>query len=575
MMAWNLTLLSLLAFAATGILAALAGVGWRRRREDTRIFTALLVAVGLWALIYGVQLGFTAEPEQRLWQRAVLATSGTVPPLFLLFAYWYAGKQQRLTVWVRGCLAGEAVVFAGLALTNPIHQLVWTRATFRQGVLSPVLDVEFAAGYFVHILFAYAVVALAIWTILSVYFQSSRLYRRQSALMLVGATPAFVAHILFTLKASPVAGLDLTPFVFTFTGVAYGLALFHFDLLDRTPVANQRAIELTGDGLLVVDTDGRIVDSNRIARKIYDFERTGETNVSAVVGETGLRDLHGTSATGVVDGTRRTYELYVSELSAESGRRAGYTVVLRDVTDRDAYGQRLEVANRVLRHNLRNDMNVVSGYAELLAERVSSDEQADLAEEIRATAADLVALSEKARQMVDIGKTSRNGDETTDVVATLAPLVAEFREEHPAVAVTFDYPDELDAVAASPRALTTAVRNLLENAAEHNDTSSLAVEVAVTTDEHQTHVRVSDDGTGLPEVEREVLEDRTETQLRHSSGLGLWLTYWAVFTSGGEISVEASAEAGTAITLTFPNQDSSTTAAQTSTARAEARRTGR
>ena len=559
-MAWNLTVLSALAFVAAGILAVLAGVGWRRRQNGAQTFTALVVAVAFWASIYGVQLGFTAANEQLLWQRVTLAVSGTVPPLFLFFAYEYVGKRDRLSGRVEWLLAGEAIAFAGLVLTNPLHGLVWTRATLHSRSLSPILELEFGVGYYVHIAFAYLVVALALWTILSVYFRSTWVYRRQAALLLGGATPAFATHALFTLRSSPISGLDFTPFIFTFTGVTYGLALFHFDLLERTPVAHQRAIELTGDGLLVVDSTGLVVDSNTVARKVYDVERGRQTHLSTLIGATEPRQLDGTTTTGVVDGSKRVYDLYVSELTDESGLHAGFAVVLRDVTDRDAYEQRLEVANRVLRHNLRNDMNVILGYADLLTERATSGEQERLAGVVRRKAEDLVTLSEKAHQMVEIQKGNPADAERVDVVSVLGPLVEEFREEYPAVAVTVEHPDDADAAIVSKRALTIALRNLLENTAQHNDPADLSVEIEVTADDGVTRVRVSDDGSGLPEMEQAVLQKHTETPLEHSSGLGLWLTYWIVSTTGGEISVEASPERGTSVTLAFPDQGSPTEA---------------
>ena len=557
-MAWNPTIFSLFAFVAAGIFTVLVGVGWQRRQDGAQTFAALMAVVMFWAAIYGIQLGFTTEAEQLLWQRGTLAISGTIPPLFLLFAYQYAGKQDRLTRWATSLLAGESVLFAGLALTNPVHHLIWTQATLHSRTLSPVLDIEFASGYFVHILFAYLVVALALWTILSVHFRSALIDRRQSTLLLVGAVPAFVSHMLFSLKASPIAGLDFTPFVFTFTGIVYGLALFHFDLLERTPVAHRRAIELTGDGLLVVDADGLVVDSNRIARQVYDIDRVGSTHVSTATGETDVRQLHATTTTGIIDGARRVYELYISELSVESGLHAGFAIVLRDVTDRDAYEQRLEVANRVLRHNLRNDMNVILGYADLLADQASSSRQEELVEVISRRAKALVALSEKAHTMADIEKTTGSDGRTVDVVSVLAHFVAEFRETYPAVSVTVDCPDEAT-VAASRRTLTIALRNLLENAAEHNDTATLTINITVTTNERQTEIRVNDNGSGLPEMEQAVFENHTETPLQHSSGLGLWLTYWTVSTTGGKISVSAVESQGTTITLTFPSRNASST----------------
>ncbi|WP_232686077.1 sensor histidine kinase [Halobacterium zhouii] len=564
-MAWNPSVLSWFAFASTGVLAVVASVGWQRRRDSARTFTLLILAVMLWEVVYGVQLGFTTKAEQLPWQQMAFAISATVPPLFLIFALQYAGKQERLTTWGEVVLGSELLAFAALSLTNPMHHLVWTSATLNPGTISAILDLHLAVGFYAHILIAYPVVLLGLWTILSVYFRSTQTHRQQAALLLVGAIPAFASHVLFALKASPIPGLDFTPFAFTVTGVTYGVALFHFDLLERTPVAHQRAVELTGDGLLVVDADGAVVDGNHVARQVYGVDQFENQDVSTLTGKPDLEAVDGTTTTGVVDETRRVYDVYVSKLTDNVALHPGFAVLLRDVTDRDGYEQRLEVANRVLRHNLRNDMNVILGHADLLAERATSSKQEELAGVIGSAADDLVTLSEKVRQMVDLGKTGQTERTEVDTVSVLEPLVEEFRAEHPGVEVTVDFPDEATAAAVSERALTVALRNLIENTAEHNDTSTLTVDITVTTDGEETRIRVTDDGSGLPEMEQAVLQNHTETPLQHSSGLGLWLTYWTVSTTGGDIAVEASESQGTTVTVTLPARDPSVTTGATRT----------
>ncbi|WP_416840935.1 histidine kinase N-terminal 7TM domain-containing protein [Haloferax sp. DFSO52] len=552
-MEWNLTALSLFSFLAAGVLAALVGVVWRRQ-NDSRAFTALIAAVFFWSVVYGIQLGFEGEQAQLLWQRVTLVTSGLVPMMFLFFAFEYAGRENQLTQVVTAVLTAEWFLFSVLTVSNPIHHLIWTRATLTTQLFSPVLDVEFALGYQIHILFAYLVVTAGFWAVLSVYFRSAGIYRKQSSLILVGAVPAFISHVLYTVKASPVPGLDLTPFVFSFTGIVYGLALFHFDLLERTPVARQRAMELTGDGLIVVDESGHVVDSNRIARHLYDIDHSETSHISTVLGEMDVRHLHGTTTLGTIDGTQRVYELYITELASESGPNAGFAVVLRDVTDQNAYEQRLVVTNRVLRHNLRNDMNVIMGYADTLAASASSPEERNRADVISATAERLVELSEKARQIADIDKNTPTAAEPVDVVSVVETLLDEYREQNPTVTVTSTFSASEAPVFVSKQALRITLQNLLENTVEHNDTETLAVDVTVTVTDTQTLVTVSDNGVGLPKMEQAVLESDTETPLQHSNGLGLWLTSWVVSAVGGEITVEASESSGTTVSLQFPKQ---------------------
>jgi len=58
---------------------------------------------------------------------------------------------------------------------------------------------------------------------------------------------------------------------------------------------------------------------------------------------------------------------YSVELSGGEQRFVG---IVEDITDRKRREQRLEVLNRVLRHNLRNQIDVIRSHAEVLGEGV-------------------------------------------------------------------------------------------------------------------------------------------------------------------------------------------------------------
>jgi len=440
-MAWTPGLFTVLLVFATGILALLAISVWRRRGRQATPFVILMLTVATWAGLYSLQLGFTTSAEQLPWQAAALCVSATVPVAFLAFSYDYAGTWDRLAGWPLRLATGEALVFGAILITNPWHHFIWTAATIR-GDGSPVLALDFSFGYAIHIVIAYAIVALALWALLSVYFRSSAIYRNQTLLLILGALPAFSCHILWTLKASPIAGLDLTPFAFVLTGGSFGAALFQFDLLDRTPIAQEHAIELTGDGLLVVDTEGMIVDSNPIARQVFDFNLEDRTYISMITDTSSVRDLDGETLTATVADGRRTYDIFVSELPPNSAQHAGFSLVLRDVTDREAYEQRLEVAYRVLRHNLRNDMTVIMGRAEILEELARTDEQATHAKTIQSTGEDLISLSKKARRMVELQDGARAQTETVDIRSVLEEVGSGFRTAYPSVPLTVSCPDE-------------------------------------------------------------------------------------------------------------------------------------
>jgi PAS domain-containing protein len=104
-----------------------------------------------------------------------------------------------------------------------------------------------------------------------------------------------------------------------------------------------------------------------------------------------------------LDGGSRIVEARGSELRDEYQRLVGHSVVFHDVTDRKRREQRIQVRNRVLRRNLRNDMAVVNGYAETLA--AMSYDLERYPERIQETAEGLVGMGEKARQIETVTTT--------------------------------------------------------------------------------------------------------------------------------------------------------------------------
>jgi signal transduction histidine kinase len=229
----------------------------------------------------------------------------------------------------------------------------------------------------------------------------------------------------------------------------------------------------------------------------------------------------------------------------------GAVLQFRDVTDRYLYQQRLAVANRILRHNLRNRMNVISGWA---AEVTGSDDPriATAGRRISETAAELTELGEQVRVLVATADDGGGAVRTITVDDHVSPLIERVRRDHPAARIETAIDPDATVAVPSSRHLTAAVGNLLDNAVEHNDTAQPSVRVTVDGadgDQRHVRIRVADDGPGIPETEREVLQAGTETPLEHGSGLGLWLVHWIATLARGEVTFEERDPRGSVVTL--------------------------
>ncbi|WP_255152651.1 GAF domain-containing sensor histidine kinase [Halorarius halobius] len=224
--------------------------------------------------------------------------------------------------------------------------------------------------------------------------------------------------------------------------------------------------------------------------------------------------------------------------------------VLRKVLEESQYEKDLSnrnrlisVLNRVLRHNLRNELNVVQGNAQLLKERTSGEENG-FASTIESASTELLSLAEKSRELEELTR-SVPVARPMDIVPLVNEAVTEVRDEHPSVNISLDIPEEANSFAAPQ--LSDAVSELLSNAAKHTG-SNPAIAVDVYRRSDQTTVQIEDEGSGLPASERRILTGASETALDHGSGLGLALVYWIITNLDGEIDVTAGSS-GTTVEL--------------------------
>jgi len=228
--------------------------------------------------------------------------------------------------------------------------------------------------------------------------------------------------------------------------------------------------------------------------------------------------------------------------------------VYTDITQRKERQKRVEILNRVLRHDLRNGMNIIKGSAEMLQDAVSDTTAVGYADQVIERADDLLGLAEKTRA---VERTLDRDSEATGPVSVRESVdtsAARIHEEYPTADIETDL--MADVAVHADDMLRTAIYHVMENAVQHNDRAEPRVRVTASyggEHEDMLELEVADDGPGIPETERELIgEEREITQLRHASGLGLWLVDWVVGQSGGSVSFRENDPRGTVVTLSIP-----------------------
>ncbi|WP_336133436.1 PAS domain S-box protein [Natronomonas amylolytica] len=250
------------------------------------------------------------------------------------------------------------------------------------------------------------------------------------------------------------------------------------------------------------------------------------------------------------DGYRRFLFRGFEYRNADSDRAFG---IYTDITERAERDQYLQVVNRILRHNLRNDLSIVMGFADAIAEDAPDERTADRARTIVETAKTLSEMAETANDMSRIvGQRSSSADHEIDLADTVAEVRAEASEAYPEAEIVADVPSNRFVRADSK--LTRVLRELMDNAVEYGDaeTPRVRFELRDGGAENFVTLAVSDNGPGIPAADRErVLGEREITQLDHAQGIGLWLVKWLVESYGGVLGFDVDDE-GTTVLLELP-----------------------
>ena len=228
--------------------------------------------------------------------------------------------------------------------------------------------------------------------------------------------------------------------------------------------------------------------------------------------------------------------------------------VYTDITELTWTEHRLQVLTRVLRHNLRNESNIVLGHTARLLDQLEapSAEAVGAAATIERAAASLEKLTREADEIDSLLSAPECDPGGVDCVPVVYDAATDHQQASPGAEVATTLPEEL--VVRGDKHLGSAVRGLIDNAIAHNPSESPYVEASVAAlGPRWAAIRVADDGPRIAEHERAVLTGEAEhSRTRHGSGLGLWLVKWVAERYGGELSFEESQYGGNVVQIRLP-----------------------
>lgn len=520
---------------------------WDERRKPGVIWFILSMATaGAWAFLFAT---FTLIPDPTVTLALANFFWAAVPmqavAMFLL-AYEFVFKQS-IERWMVALVFAPIVVLFVASWVNP-SQLVFT-PEYHVGADGFLQFPNFGGPLKVAVIkvYGYLLAFLGAGMFVGELLRSDGLRRRHTAYLLFTFSILVMSTIVKVAGPVPVY-FDPTSVVYSLSGILFAYSIDKHGLMRYIPIARERSFSEIDDAILIHDSDGEIIDINASARRLFGAKIIGHDIESLLPNIESVTEGDARTIELWRDETQRFFSTRTTSITYGRGLDANI-VVMSDITELKQRESELDllkqIFTRLFRHDIRNDVNVITGYAE----QIENDPEGDVtrwAGKINDTAVRINDTSQKVREIADVFSYDRTVQGS--LRAEVERVVANYRLDS-TVAISTDVDDVL--VDIHPK-FDLAIRELIENAILHQS-STERTEIEIYTEFTGIGVTlvVEDNGPGLPQTEITVLEAETETDLEHSSGIGLWLVRWIAVRSGGELTVDVTGT-GTRIGISLP-----------------------
>jgi len=530
------------------LLLGLATAAWRRRTEpSTRIFGIFQVAAAIWAGVTVIGLSLPPGPVRlRVWG-ITTGISLIIVVLWLAFILSYIGRERWVASWWFGIVAVPLVCGAVLYFLAPTwppfisqtSQSVITAGTVVDASIGPIGGI---LGVYIYLVFLTGIVLIG-----KTVLVGDALFVGQAVAFVLGTLVTVVASAL-VIGGIPVDGYPLTQVALGGQSLLLGYAVFRQQFLQVVPgvvrIGERAVFDDLDEGVVVIAGTGTIIRANPQARAYFEIGELAGRPATVLLDRMGVDALSALPTR--FDRQGRSYQAKLSAVTNWRDESVGRTVVVRDVTPLVRRQQRLEVLNRILRHNVRNSGTVIFGIGDRLQQR-SEGELARMGEMLDRTATDLTTISEKA---IKIDRVFEDLTIERVCVSTLVEdVVVPLADQH--LDASINTTIEVDEMRGDRQWLALILSEVVENALVHTGHDP-TVDITITRTGEAVEIGVTDDGPGIPQIEIDPIMAGRETDLQHASSLGLWVVSWITRALGGTIDIAVTG-AGSTVTMTVPD----------------------
>lgn len=219
-----------------------------------------------------------------------------------------------------------------------------------------------------------------------------------------------------------------------------------------------------------------------------------------------------------------------------------------DISEDIQRSEHIKVLNRILRHNLRNELNVITGLNNIIKEETRNKDIESYCEKIDICTSGLTQLTEEARVIDEIINNTRELS-VLNLETQVKFALDECARNLDTSCVNTDIDSDICVKVGDK--LHSVLESVIDNAIRYNNADQPKVKLYTNNiNKKWVEICIQDNGPGIPKSERNIINrDKEISELNHGSGLGLWLTKWIIEKYRGKVQIETNKLGGSTVKI--------------------------
>ncbi|MBD3308603.1 PAS domain-containing protein [candidate division KSB3 bacterium] len=337
----------------------------------------------------------------------------------------------------------------------------------------------------------------------------------------------------------------------------------------------QHVVDSMANGLISVDTQGRVVTMNRQAHQILDIP--GEQAVQGRLLQT-MITFHGVDLLEILERGEPVIEreltcttasqhvlplsLSASILTDDQGTQLGVVVLFRDLSDVKALQEQVKRTERLasvgqlaagVAHEIRNPLGALKGFLQYFQRKLSLPEQDRTYLSVMVNEVD--RLNTVISNLLDFARPRQPVLEPCDLAAHLQHVLKLVESDRQAkgIAIRLDLEDPLPQILLDCDQITQVLLNILLNGIQATEPGGeMQIRAAVQPEDQQVELTITDSGQGIAVEDLPKIFDPFFSTKKRGSGLGLAIAHTIIEHHQGHIRVESAQGAGTTFRIYLP-----------------------